>query len=242
MYINPQSIPRDAVIQRQALEGVLAVIDLDYASQSTATLRLQLFDRTGGGSNVRFDIYADLSPQVAAGLVLRKKQSTSHPPTYAPPPAGYGQGYPPAAAAPQHPYQHPQGLLPQQPQQQQQQPPAISAADLSSLVNQVDNATLQRLLASLQPQAAQAGAAYPAAAPQAAAAPVPYAQQAGPPAGAPGAVDIQAMLGNLNKAAGLSASYGGAGYAAPAPNPPQSLSALDPQVQSLIAQFSRNRQ
>ena len=44
-----------AVIKRQILEGVQAVIKLYRTSQLTGKIPLQLFDRTGGADNVRFE-------------------------------------------------------------------------------------------------------------------------------------------------------------------------------------------
>ncbi|KAJ2975687.1 hypothetical protein NUW58_g8286 [Xylaria curta] len=50
MYLNPQ-FPRDAVIQRQVLEGVHAVAELDFRAQDYGRIPLQVFDRSAGYSN-----------------------------------------------------------------------------------------------------------------------------------------------------------------------------------------------
>ena len=44
-----------AVIKRQVLEGVQAVVKLYRLARTTGKIPLQLFDRTGGASNVRFE-------------------------------------------------------------------------------------------------------------------------------------------------------------------------------------------
>ena len=125
MLLSPRiSLP--AVIRRQILEGVLAVAQLTRRSQDTSKIPLQVFDRTGGANNVRFDEYQDLEPKIAAELVLRAKQ------TQAPPvPTTYAQ--------------------PQLAPQQTYQPPTTTAAapNLANLVGQLDNATLQKLLGTL---------------------------------------------------------------------------------------------
>ncbi|KAI1771007.1 hypothetical protein F4818DRAFT_430875 [Hypoxylon cercidicola] len=101
MFLSPH-YPRDAVIHRQALEGVHAVVELDYKSQQTGFISLQVFDRSAGHNNVRYDQYQDLDPNVAASLVTRtKSQAQLQPP--------YGGQYPPTpqyaqAAQPQPPY------------------------------------------------------------------------------------------------------------------------------------------
>jgi nuclear polyadenylated RNA-binding protein 3 len=124
MLLAPR-ISLQAVIRRQILEGVLAVAQLTRRSQDTSKIPLQVFDRTGGANNVRFDEYEDLEPKIAAELVLREKNklaSTAQP--------AYGL---PQVAAPQY-----------------QQAPAVAAApNLANLVGQLDNATLQKLLGTL---------------------------------------------------------------------------------------------
>lgn len=44
-----------AVIKRQALEGVLAIVKLYRSAQVSGKIPLQLFDRSGGAANVRFE-------------------------------------------------------------------------------------------------------------------------------------------------------------------------------------------
>ncbi|KAK0611543.1 hypothetical protein B0T14DRAFT_500623 [Immersiella caudata] len=206
MFLSPR-FPRDAVVQRQILEGVHAVIELDFAAQMQGKISIQVFKRLPNAS-VQFDQYLGLDPPIAAELVIREKSNSAqvapaptyppsgyshppYPPEVAPtvPPAGYNYSYPHAAAPPA------------------QVPPA-AAPDLSSLVGQIDNSALQAILASLN--SSQAAPAHPGAP---------------PPAGGPQApqIDINALLGNLRGAAagqpmppagyGSAASYGAApGY------------------------------
>ncbi|AEO68014.1 uncharacterized protein THITE_2117295 [Thermothielavioides terrestris NRRL 8126] len=189
MYLNPR-FPRDTVVQRQVVEGVLAIVDLDYTAQSQGKIPIQVFIRSGG-SSVRFELYQGVDPPVAAELVMREKSqhgvqlAQSHPPYV---PNGYGQQprYPTEAAPAGYPYQYPpQSVAPAQPQAA---PPP--AADLASVVGQLDNSALQALLASLQnPQASTAAHAPHSAVPPASA--QPQAAQ----------IDMNALFGNLRSVA-----------------------------------------
>ncbi|KAM5355673.1 hypothetical protein ACJ41O_002319 [Fusarium nematophilum] len=178
MFLHPR-IPKDVVIQRQAAEGVHAVVDLDLRAQNLGRIPVQAFDRSGGSSNLRFDQYVDLDPPTAAEVILRAKASGG-PPSYSAPyggNGGYGNAYggPPPAAG--FAVAQPQGQYGQQPQ-----PGAAGAVDIANLVGQLDPATLQRLLAQIQPGGQN---------------PVPG--QGGANSSSPAApqVDIQAILGSL---------------------------------------------
>ncbi|KAI0108752.1 hypothetical protein F4776DRAFT_674947 [Hypoxylon sp. NC0597] len=134
MFLNPH-FPREAIIQRQVMEGVHAVVELDFPSQQTGTISLQVFNRSAGRDNVRYDQYRDLNPSIAAQLVSRAKSQIQPPPygvhaqypqvpqpAYLPPPYS-GQAY---AAAPPHPHGNTGAAL--------------------------DHATLQRILGSIPSQ------------------------------------------------------------------------------------------
>lgn len=240
MFLNPR-FPRDAVIQRQVLEGVHAVVELDMRAQTTAKIPLQVFDRSAG-SNVRFDQYQDLDPPIAAQLVLRAKGSIAPQPTY-PPPANYApQPYGAPAPAPYGAYQ--------QPPIPAQQPPA-AAPDLTSLVGQlsqmgnVDNTTLQTILASLQqgPQSHM-----PALMPHAPPVVTPGASNAG--------VDLNSLISNLAAASANSApptmgvpamqTYPGSVYPPTnrGPRGPPAAGSSDParDVQNIMETLARIRQ
>ncbi|KAK4232016.1 hypothetical protein QBC38DRAFT_450869 [Podospora fimiseda] len=154
MYLNPR-FPRKMVMERQVLEGVHAIIDLDYNAQAQGKINLQLFIRAPG-TTIRFEEYNSIDPPIAAELVLREKSKAQPPPHAYPPQSnnGYGHQYPPQAApAPyQQPY-HQAAAVP--PAAHVPAAPAPAAPDLSALIGQIDNSTLQTLLASLQPQQQQ---------------------------------------------------------------------------------------
>lgn len=155
MFLNPR-FPLQAVIRRQILEGVHAVSKLDMRCQLSSKIPLQVFDRQGGANNVRFDEYQDLEPRIAAELVLRAKQtempSQAHNPQHAQPQFAAGQTYQPPVAAP-------------------------PVANLASLVGQLDNATLQKLLGTYQ---------------------IPQQQQQNAPAvAANNSIDLAGLLGGL---------------------------------------------
>ncbi|KAK2628907.1 hypothetical protein QTJ16_002010 [Diplocarpon rosae] len=136
MFLSPR-LPLQTVIRRQIIEGVHAVSKLDVRSQNASKISLQVFDRQGGASAVRFDEYQDLDPKIAAELVLRAKQPPPQQiqhqpylqPQFTPAQSSYQTNYPPPASA-----------------------PAPAAPNLANLVGQLDNATLQKLLSTLNPQ------------------------------------------------------------------------------------------
>lgn len=241
MFLHPR-MPKDQVIQRQAAEGVHAVVDLDMRAQSTGKVPVQAFDRSAGSSNVRFDQYVDLDPGIAAEVILRTKASGA--PSYGQPyngaPGGYQQGYGGHAHPPAPPgnyYGTPQpGAYP--PQQQQQQQPPANPADITALMGKVDPATLQQLLAAVQ--GPQGG--------------VPGAPTSVPPGTAPqmGHGDLQAILSNLSGGPSgvpqqappqgqYGAPYGGQPAPHGAPSQPGSGDS-SAQVQNIMAHLARYRQ
>jgi nuclear polyadenylated RNA-binding protein 3 len=152
MFLSPR-LPLQAVIRRQILEGVLAVSQLDMKSQNSSKIPLQVFDRQGGANNVRFDEYQGLEPKIAAELVLRAKQTQAPTAAYTQPQFASGQSYQPPPAAP-------------------------TAANLASLVGQLDNATLQKLLGSLN---------------------TPQQQQSTPAVAANSSIDLAGLIGGLQQ-------------------------------------------
>ncbi|KAJ4292989.1 nuclear polyadenylated RNA-binding protein 3 [Collariella sp. IMI 366227] len=196
MYLNPR-FPRDAVVQRQVLEGVHAIVDLDYAAQSQGKISIQVFIRSGG-SSVRFETYQAIDPPIAAELAFREKSQSAAqaapPPQPAYQPNYNHQPYQKEAPPVGYPYQYPpqHAPVPAPPQ-----PPA-QTPDLGALVGQLDNTALQALLASLQ-------------APQAA----PAHGHPGVPPQQPGQIDMNALLGNLRSAAAAPQPAPVPGYGAP---------------------------
>ena len=49
------NVSYQAVVKRQILEGVQAIVKLNRAAQTTGKISLQVFDRSGGVNNVRFE-------------------------------------------------------------------------------------------------------------------------------------------------------------------------------------------
>ena len=125
-------------------------------AQNSSKIPLRVFDRHEGASNVRFNEYQDLEPRIAAELVLRAKQTEVPPPTYAPPQPQYAPSltYQPSTTAP-------------------------AAPDLASLVGQLDNATLQKLLGSMN---------------------IPQQQQNAPVTSPNTSIDLAGLLGGLKPA------------------------------------------
>ena len=234
MFLHPR-MPKDQIIQRQAAEGVHAVVDLDLRAQSLSKVPVQAFDRSQGLNNVRFEQYVDLDPPTAAEVILRAKASGAA--RYGQQPyGGYSQPYggqqqppapPPAYGAHQlHGYSQP-------PPQQQQ--PLANTADIAALMGQVDPATLQKLLATMQGPSYGGGPA--------AAAPAPN-----------GGLDLQAILGSLGGQhpaapqqpaphAQYAAPYGAHPQAQPQPPPgaPTGNGDSAAQVQNIMAQLARYR-
>jgi nuclear polyadenylated RNA-binding protein 3 len=148
MILSPR-VPLEAVIQRQIVEGVHAVTQLNSHSQSMSRIPLQVFKRQGSAS-VQWEEYQDLDPKIAAELVFREKNTQpppqappiqyAPPPQYAPSPVAQ---YPPAApfgANPNLAQIDPntlQSILGSLGNPQQQNAPAVaanSAVDLAALI------------------------------------------------------------------------------------------------------------
>lgn len=233
MFLHPR-IPKEQIIQRQAVEGVHAVVDLDIRAQHLGKIPVQAFDRSAGASNVRFDQYVDLDPSIAAEVIVRTKATSipsygSH--QYATPgsgAAGYGNPYGGHGQPPANNYNG----IPSYPTQPQA--PVNQVPDLSNLIGKVDSRTLNQLLSSLQ-----GGAAAPVAVRQGA--PAPIAQH-----------DMQALLSSLGghqqttapqQVAPGPTQYAGSyppQAAAPYQQPVNGDSAA--QVQNIMAQLARYRQ
>lgn len=232
MFLHPR-IPKDMVVQRQAAEGVHAVVDLDIRAQSSGKIPVQAFDRSAGSNNVRYDQYENLDPATAAKVILQAKASGG-PPNYGQ--TYRGNGYGSATYGGQPPYQAPAASYPGPPPPAhygQQQPHPVNVADIASMMGQLDPASLQQLLAQVQ-----GGAQNPAPA------------QGGTSAAAAGAPqpDIQALLGSLGGNGAVpqqqQQQHPSGTYGAPYGHMPQPPSNGDAavQVQNIMAQLARYRQ
>lgn len=174
IWLSPR-LPLSAVVKRQIIEGVQAVVKLVQANQYHSKIPLQVFDRSQGTTNVSFNEYVDLDVGVAGDIVLNARQKErggmqQSPQSYQSP-QGYppqGQfGFPPPAptAVP-----YPSVPFPLQPQQQnpypynqnsQYQPQAQTpVTPISATSTAAPN--LQQLLANLrQPGDSQPNSASP---------------------------------------------------------------------------------
>lgn len=234
MFLSPR-LPAEVVVKRQILEGVMAVVKLTRRTQDASKIPLQVFDRSRGADNVRYDDYENLDPNIAAEVVLREKAKVAAALLPQQPPQQPAYGQPPMQYAAQPQYQQP--LQPQA---------TAPAPNLGNVVAQLDNATLQKLLGTLS-----------APLPQHAPAPAPIPQQQPALAPANGQVDINSilsMLGQVQQQPQSQAQQQQPQYAPQAlqqQQPPQNQNvqygAQQPQggaqdVQNIMAQLARFRQ
>ncbi|KAF1946687.1 hypothetical protein EJ02DRAFT_217593 [Clathrospora elynae] len=126
--------PEPAVVRRQILEGVLAIVRLDTTGLPKGKVSVQIFDRRGGANNVQFNEYADLDPTTAGLLVNNAKQSQSQP--VQPPAPSYG---------------FTQSLPPHFPQPTANPFPSVptSQPNISNLIASLDGASLSQLLGAM---------------------------------------------------------------------------------------------
>jgi hypothetical protein len=173
-------LSEEAVVHRQIMEGVLAVVKLKRTNQDTSKIGLTVFKRKGGMRDVQFEEYDNLDPSICVELVLREKQTQASNAGYQmqystpmpPPPQQYGYQTPSAPLPQQSPtplqYAYPPGYPP---------PPQYGAAPPPppQHLQNISTNNLQHLLANLgqapAPAAAQYGA--PRAQPGSAAYPPP---------------------------------------------------------------------
>ncbi|EXJ67028.1 uncharacterized protein A1O5_09674 [Cladophialophora psammophila CBS 110553] len=167
IWLSPR-LPLNAVVKRQIIEGVQAVVKLTQANQYNSKIPLQVFDRSQGTSNVNFNEYLDLDVPVAADIVLHARQkerggAQQSPQSYQPqgyPQYGYGPPPPQYAPAPYPPHQqqqqHNQFQYSQNSQYQNPAQTSLSPTSATSAPN------LQQLLANLrQPGDGQPDSATP---------------------------------------------------------------------------------
>ncbi|CAN9089190.1 unnamed protein product [Alternaria sp. RS040] len=135
--------PEPAVVRRQILEGVLAIVRLDTTGLTKGKVSVQIFDRRGGANNVQFNEYADLDPTTAGLLVNNAKQTQLRP--VLPPSSSYGFGQ----TLPPH-FPQPNSPFPSLPTTQ---------PNISNLIASLDGASLSQLLGAMSgnniPQNAQ---------------------------------------------------------------------------------------
>uniref|UniRef100_A0A060TC81 ARAD1D37554p n=1 Tax=Blastobotrys adeninivorans TaxID=409370 RepID=A0A060TC81_BLAAD len=161
--------PRDSLrtaVQQMAYEGVLAVVPLDYALQSSGLVNIQVFERESNG-NLRFDEYLSVNLNVAVELANRVKRSRMLPRQ---PSASMPQGMPmPPSGMPNMPNMPgmpgmpPPGVVPGMPGAPNAGMPGSNV--LGTLQN-MDPATLQKVVSLLQQQQQQQQSTPPPPPPQ----------------------------------------------------------------------------
>jgi hypothetical protein len=132
LIMSPR-LDESAVVQRQIMEGVMAVVRLNTATLAKGKIDIQIFDRRRDANNVQFDNYVDLDPNTAAALVLAAKQNANQP-VQPPAPNPYAQSY---GAPPAAPY------MPSIPGN------ATTAPNLSNLITSLDPNSLSQLLGAM---------------------------------------------------------------------------------------------
>ncbi|KAL1964317.1 hypothetical protein VTN77DRAFT_7137 [Rasamsonia byssochlamydoides] len=133
----PPRVSLSATVQRQIDEGVLAIVKLSRSNQYSGKVPLQVFDRSGGVGNVRFNEYSELDLAVAAEMAVHA-QSLQR------------AGVSPAVYPPNPAFPAPSQFPPAQPQPQPAIPALSNPSQIAQLISSLDGPTLQSLLAALQ--------------------------------------------------------------------------------------------
>jgi hypothetical protein len=140
--------PEPAVVRRQIIEGVLAIVRVDTSGHIKGKVGVQIFDRRGGANNVQFngmfplDVsqalltgaeYADLDPTTAALLVNNAKQSQSQPVQAPTPSFGFNRNMPPFSQPATNAFSSAQASQP----------------NISNIITSLDSASLSQLLGAM---------------------------------------------------------------------------------------------
>ncbi|ODM19082.1 hypothetical protein SI65_05699 [Aspergillus cristatus] len=133
LVLGPR-IPLNAAVQRQIIEGVLAVVRLARPNQFSRKIPLQVFDRSGGADNLRFNDYPELEPNMAAEIVFHAQPQRGGPPV--PFTSTTPFGIPPLPP----PVQIPQPPL----------PPLSNQPNVANVMPSLDGSALQSILSALQ--------------------------------------------------------------------------------------------
>ncbi|KAL8711101.1 MAG: hypothetical protein Q9220_004482 [cf. Caloplaca sp. 1 TL-2023] len=139
-YFQLPRVSLIAMVKRQIVEGVQAVVKIFRESQVTGKIPLQVFDHSMGVNNVRYEEYNELDAHIAAELVVRAKATRIVPPPVQQPVTplyGFSQYGRPPQPMPQ----------PAVPAQQPHQPPA--PANIANLITSLDGPALQKLLSAM---------------------------------------------------------------------------------------------
>ncbi|KAF2738033.1 hypothetical protein EJ04DRAFT_574262 [Polyplosphaeria fusca] len=237
ILILSQRLSEAAVVRRQILEGVLAIVKLNTTALAKGKISLQVFDRSRGADNVSFNEYADLEPQIAAALVRQSKQSQAQP-VQPPAPNMYGQAY--GANPVASPYANPAPAYPPT-------PTTNAAPNLSSMLSSLDPNGLSQLLGAITQngQTSAAQAVTPSITPDLArllaAATTPTQQPSYPPAG----ISLQGFPTNAGQNSTLASLLSSLpqNQAASTPQPMQTQSqptpTSQPDMNEIMAQLAK---
>ncbi|KAL5420540.1 hypothetical protein PMIN04_006412 [Paraphaeosphaeria minitans] len=140
LILSPR-LNESAVVRRQIIEGVLAIVRLNSASLARGKIDVQLFDRSRGNDNVQFNEYTDLDPNTAVALVAYAKQKSHSFPVQQSAPQAYNQTYGAPAANP---------YAPPMPTTNAANPP-----NLSNFISTLDPNSLSQLLGAMSGNGAQ---------------------------------------------------------------------------------------
>ncbi|UPX19212.1 nuclear polyadenylated RNA-binding protein 3 [Ascochyta rabiei] len=141
LIMSPR-LPEAAVVRRQIIEGVLAIVRLDTGSLAKGKVNVQVFDRRGGAGNVQFNgkscsiKYADLDIVTAAMLINNAKQTAQ---AVQPVMPAYGYNPPVTQYAQPTPGSFPPA-------------PAAQPNNISNIISSLDPSTLSQLLGAMSQQ------------------------------------------------------------------------------------------
>ena len=137
----------NAVVKRQILEGVQAVVKIFRRSQVTGKIPLQVFNRSQGLNDVQFDEYEDLDAATAAEIVVRARSTHSVQPQMQQYPPRPAFGPPQGGPGPQSSFPMPNAPLQQM--SSQQSPGGPAPPSIANSISPLDGQTLQKLLTSV---------------------------------------------------------------------------------------------
>ncbi|OJD28072.1 hypothetical protein ACJ73_00528 [Blastomyces percursus] len=239
LILSPR-ISLAAVVRRQIIEGVLAIVKLSRSNQYSGKIPLQVFDRTGGIDNVKFNEYSELELKVAAEVVLHAM--TVH-----------------LGNASKYPTTQPPGISQMLPAASQISRPLQSTNNITNLISNLDGPALQSLLGALQQNPVALQAAQQHYAPQgnptdlasllsnfprqqnSLIPPNPAPQQASPPAYS-FPTQFPSGRNDRNLASLLAQTLGGQLPGPPPPPPAQTTPRMPPHVQSIMDQLMKWKQ
>jgi hypothetical protein len=140
--------PEPAVVRRQIIEGVLAIVRMDTSGFMKGKVSVQIFDRRGGANNVQFNgkwiasnqnarlmsvEYADLDPPTTALLVNQAKTTQSQPVQPPAPSFNFNRNMPTFNPSAPNPFT----------------PAPASQPNISNIITSLDSASLSQLLGAM---------------------------------------------------------------------------------------------